>query len=70
MTQRANYCCPSCDSSDIVSVSQSTYECRDCGQQVHEAIAENKELLDRLKSREDKAGEIAETLLETGGIDE
>jgi len=70
MSERANYNCPSCESSDLFRKKGNTFECENCGQQVHEAVADNADVLNRLQDREDKAGEIAEKLLETGGVDQ
>lgn len=70
MNERANWSCPSCNSSDIFRESGSIFECRNCGEQVHEAVAENADALQRLSDRNDNAGQIARTLLETGGVSE
>lgn len=68
MSDRADFSCPSCESSDIFRESGSTLECRDCGQRVHEAVADKADVLSRLSDRDDDVAAIAERLLETGGV--
>lgn len=65
---RANWCCPSCDSSDVFREGGKIFECRYCGEQIHEGILENENSLEQLANRDDKVGAFAHRLLETGGI--
>jgi ribosomal protein L37AE/L43A len=68
MTERADWSCPSCNSSDVFRDGKSRFECRDCGEQVHEAVIDASESLQRLAKRDDKVGQIAQRLLDTGGV--
>ncbi|WP_390884086.1 eL43 family ribosomal protein [Halapricum hydrolyticum] len=70
MNERADFSCPSCNSSDVFRDSGSIFECRNCGERIHEAVGENADALERLSDRHDDAGAIARTLLETGGVSE
>lgn len=67
---RADYSCPSCNSSDVFRDGTNEFLCRDCGERIHEAVAEHADALARLSDRDDKAGAFAQKLLETGGIEE
>ena len=67
---RADWCCPDCDSSDVFRDGAKVYECRDCGERTHEAVAGCQDSLERLADRDDDVGAIARQLLETGGVQE
>lgn len=67
---RADWSCPECQSSDVYRKKGATFECRDCGQQIHESVGASADTLERLSERDDAAGDIARTLLETGGVSE
>lgn len=65
---RANYNCPSCGSSDVFQTDGSIYECRPCGNRIHEGVLDAADSLRSLAERDDNAGTIAAHLLETGGV--
>lgn len=67
-SDRANWCCPSCDSSDVFCEGGKVFECRSCGERVHECILECSETLQQLAERDDQVGVFADRLLETGGV--
>ncbi|NHN41843.1 hypothetical protein G9C85_09395 [Halorubellus sp. JP-L1] len=67
-SDRANWSCPSCESSDVFREGGKVFECRSCGEQIYECILEHSETLQNLAEREDEVGALAGQLLETGGI--
>lgn len=65
-----NYKCPSCDGRLLAASAPDTYECKRCGGQVKEAIAENRDALETLAESDLSCSWIAEELLNanpTGG---
>jgi len=67
---RSDWNCSSCDSSDVFCEGGKVFECQACGDRIHEAIIEYSGTLANLADRNDKAGAIAQHLLETGGVRE
>lgn len=65
---RANWCCPSCDSSDVYHTTGKRFKCESCGASIHEAVGEIGGDLHDLARRGDIVGKLADRLLETGGI--
>lgn len=66
---RADWCCPQCESSDVFHALGPRFECEDCGKVVHESVGEiAAELEDLARGNDDVAAEIADRLLETGGV--
>lgn len=72
MSATANYKCPSADCGGLLEQANSAggrYTCRDCGESVHEAVAENADWLTQLADHEElRSAEWAQKLLETGGV--
>jgi ribosomal protein L37AE/L43A len=66
--ERADFCCPDCDDSDIVRVegTDGTFECRACGARTHEKIEAHREELAALADGDGPAGEVAALLLGGG----
>jgi len=65
---RADFCCPECDSSDVHRDGAKVFECRQCGERVHEAVEECRDSLERLADRDDDVGWFARRVLDTGGV--
>lgn len=65
MTERANFSCPSCDSTEIYRVTgtEGTFECRSCGGKTHEKIEECRDDLEALARSDNPAGELASLLV-------
>lgn len=73
MSATANYKCPSAKCSghlEATAADSTLYECQDCGDTVHEAVAELADDLADCADRDDGVGDLADVLLETGGIQE
>jgi tRNA(Ile2) C34 agmatinyltransferase TiaS len=71
MSKTANYKCPSCNGRlDKANRAGSKYDCRDCGETVHEAVARAaaEGWLQSLADGDDKSAEYAQRLLDTGGV--
>lgn len=65
--QRADFCCPSCDSSSIFLVADTdgTYQCVECDTKTHEKIEAKRDKLEGLAGRDDlKSALLAELLTE------
>lgn len=62
---RANFCCPSCDSSEIyrVTATDGTYECYECGTKTHEKVEERRDDLKALAEGDSAASELAALLV-------
>jgi hypothetical protein len=63
--ERADFCCPACDDSDIFRVegTDGTYECRACDMRTHEEIEAHRDQLAALADGDGPAGEVAALLL-------
>jgi len=63
--ERADFCCPECDSSEMrrVSGTDGTYECQQCGERTHEKIENAREDLEALAQSDNPAGELAALLI-------
>jgi ribosomal protein L37AE/L43A len=68
--ETADYSCPECGHSTLPrdNTPMPRFRCERCGNVVHEAVARNVDLLERLSERDDVAGDLARQLLETGGV--
>lgn len=69
MNSTANYKCPHCGGRFVRdNTPKKRFRCDGCGEQIHEAVASNVDVLEDLAGRDDVAGDYAEQLLETGGV--
>lgn len=66
----ADYSCPDCGHTRLPrdNTAKSVFRCPECGNRIHEAVAKSAETLRSLADRQDKIGDYARTLLETGGV--
>jgi len=62
---RADFSCPSCDSSDIFRVGNTdgTYECQQCGERTHEKIEAARQDLEDLADSDSPASKLAAKLV-------
>jgi hypothetical protein len=63
--ERADFCCPQCDDSDIFRVegTDGTFECRRCNHRTHVKIERHRDQLAALADGDGPAGEVAALLL-------
>ncbi|WP_136689991.1 hypothetical protein [Halorhabdus amylolytica] len=61
---RAEFGCPSCGSSSVFYTDPENVECRECGVEVYEPLAENAGDLEDLAETELPVAELADMLLE------
>jgi len=63
--KRADFPCPSCDSSRVFHVEDTdgTYRCQSCGERTHDKIGKNVDVLQDLADSDLPVSQVAETLL-------